>query len=124
MFGSPQARPSSGPWFSTLVGQMKRFLQRRMPSGYDRLRHSIGHPARMRRLGQKLAARVGNTVQQGPFRGMILSDAVSGSHLPKLLGSYEAELYPVVDVILQRPYRLVIDVGCGEGYYLVGLARQ
>jgi hypothetical protein len=53
---------------------------------------------------------------------------VSRSHgsalLPKLVGAYEAELHGVLRTILARPYATVIDVGCAEGYYAVGLALR
>jgi ribosomal protein L11 methylase PrmA len=33
-------------------------------------------------------------------------------------------LAPVIEMIITRPYHQVIDVGCAEGYYAVGLARR
>lgn len=42
---------------------------------------------------------------------------------PKLVGSYEQELHNVLADIAQTPYTVVVDVGCAEGYYAVGLAR-
>jgi hypothetical protein len=43
--------------------------------------------------------------------------------LPKLLGCYEAELHDVIRQVARRPYDVMINIGCGEGYYAVGLAR-
>ncbi|MBK8094095.1 MAG: hypothetical protein IPK32_19525 [Verrucomicrobiaceae bacterium] len=40
----------------------------------------------------------------------------------KWLGSYEAELASVIPAILHKGYRRIIDVGCAEGWYVVGLA--
>ena len=37
--------------------------------------------------------------------------------------SYERSLFPVIDQIIRHPYARVIDIGCAEGYYAVGLAR-
>ena len=61
------------------------------------------------------------TVRNGPFKGMRYPSAESsGSVLfPKLLGSYERELHPVIEQMQQ--YRDIHDVGCAEGYYLIGL---
>jgi hypothetical protein len=61
-------------------------------------------------------------VRHGPFQGLrYLPEATRGSKfLPKLLGSYEAELHPLLRQIMARPYSAVIDVGCAEGYYAVG----
>ena len=62
-------------------------------------------------------------VQTGPFKGLrYLDAAVWGSITPKWLGSYEAELHPIVQRIAERSYQTIIDVGCAEGYYAVGLA--
>lgn len=60
----------------------------------------------------------------GPFAGMLYPVRNLGTSmiLPKLLGTYEEELHDEVASILQRPYTDVVDIGCGEGYYAVGLA--
>lgn len=42
----------------------------------------------------------------------------------RLLGSYEAELHDVVERIVGDSYDRVVDVGCGDGYYSVGLALR
>ncbi len=63
-------------------------------------------------------------VQSGPFEGMVyLSEAAGSTFLPKLLGSYEAELHPALTELVNRQPTQVVDVGCAEGYYAVGLAR-
>lgn len=64
-------------------------------------------------------------VLAGPFKGLRYSKAEAlGSALwPKLLGTYEQELHSIIDPLLERPYRAVIDWGCAEGYYLVGFGR-
>jgi len=41
----------------------------------------------------------------------------------KILGCYEAEITPAVEEAISRNYRTMLDVGCAEGYYAVGLAR-
>jgi hypothetical protein len=62
-------------------------------------------------------------IQSGPFKGLrYLDETVWGSITPKWLGSYEAELHPVIEYIAAQPYQTIIDVGCAEGYYAVGLA--
>lgn len=61
-------------------------------------------------------------VLTGPFAGMCYLDAIVwGSITPKWLGSYEWELAPVWEAVSNRDYDVVIDVGCAEGYYAVGL---
>jgi glycosyltransferase involved in cell wall biosynthesis len=71
-----------------------------------------------------VAARWGLVVQSGPFAGMkYLPTSACGPLLPKLLGCYEAELHGTLERAARKPYRRVVNVGCGEGYYAVGLAR-
>ncbi len=59
----------------------------------------------------------------GPFAGMkYLPVDTPGALLPKLVGSYEEELHPTLTQVIQRDYQALVDIGCAEGYYLVGLA--
>ena len=41
----------------------------------------------------------------------------------KLLGSYESELHGVLGGFLKYDFDRIINIGCAEGYYAVGLAR-
>jgi hypothetical protein len=61
------------------------------------------------------------TVLSGPFRGMrYLDESVWGSITPKWLGSYECELWEVIESSLETQYARVISIGSAEGYYAVG----
>ena len=66
------------------------------------------------------------TVRRGPFAGMKYPQAYShGSTLvPKLLGTYEAELEATFQRFLAKDYPTVIDIGGAEGYYAVGAAMR
>jgi hypothetical protein len=66
------------------------------------------------------------TVRSGPFAGLRYpSEASVGSTLlPKLLGSYEQELHGVVEQLDHAKYTAIVDIGCAEGYYAVGLAKR
>jgi hypothetical protein len=66
------------------------------------------------------------TVAHGPFQGMRYPSAEShGSMLlPKLLGSYESELHPVLRKFFANDYTAIVDIGCAEGYYAVGLGLR
>ncbi len=69
--------------------------------------------------------RLGPIVQGGPFEGMKYLDLASeGATLARLLGAYEATLHPIIEAIVARDYAQILDVGCAEGYYAVGLARR
>jgi O-methyltransferase len=62
-------------------------------------------------------------ILSGPFAGMpYLDETVWGSITPKWLGSYESELHDLVETAIACRYDRVINVGCAEGYYAVGLA--
>lgn len=65
-------------------------------------------------------------VQSGPFRGMRILQASSwgdGDLCPKILGTYESELHPCLKFWAKAQPDMVINIGCAEGYYAVGLAR-
>jgi len=66
-------------------------------------------------------------VQRGPFAGQVLLKEVSwggGDLSCKLLGCYEAELHPAIEHAIQQNPDIVINVGCAEGYYAIGLAQR
>jgi precorrin-6B methylase 2 len=75
-------------------------------------------------LANTFIAQHGPRVLGGPFAGMeYVSQATEGALVPRLLGTYESELHPHLQALLGRGVDCVIDVGCAEGYYAVGLAR-
>lgn len=65
-------------------------------------------------------------VLHGPFQGMKypLLKTAGGALVPKLLGSYEKEIQPIIERICGNDYTEIVDVGCAEGYYAVGLAMR
>lgn len=77
------------------------------------------------RVHNAFVSRYGTDVLAGPFQGMKYVRRSTGSTIiPKLLGSYEMELDPWLQEICARDYRVVVDIGCAEGYYAIGLARR
>ena len=78
------------------------------------------------RAGEAFSKVNGTTVLHGPFAGLRYpAEAVQSRHnVPMLLGSYERELHAIMDSVLLDSYDLVVDVGCAEGYYAVGLALK
>ena len=63
-------------------------------------------------------------VQCGPFKGLTypFANSLGSAFFPKILGSYECELWPVLEEFRKRGYELVFDVGCAEGFFAAGLA--
>jgi hypothetical protein len=64
-------------------------------------------------------------VMQGPFKGMrYLDRAYFGEILPKVLGTYELELWPVIESICDMHSDCIVDLGAAEGYYVAGMALR
>ncbi len=65
------------------------------------------------------------TVMSGPFAGMLYA---KGSWIfnvaPMVTGSYESELHETIEKIVEQCPTTIIDIGCAEGYYAVGLAMR
>lgn len=60
----------------------------------------------------------------GPFSGINYIDkAIGSSYYPKLLGTYEKELIPIIEKLPGYDFKQIIDVGAAEGYYAIGLAH-
>jgi precorrin-6B methylase 2 len=75
-------------------------------------------------LANTYISRQGMRIHTGPFAGMdYVAQATEGALVPRLLGSYESELHPHLLALAAAGLDCVIDVGCAEGYYAVGLAR-
>ena len=75
-------------------------------------------------LAKEIAAADGRVVRQGPFAGMRYLDTTSeGALAARLVGSYESELHPHLAAFAQAGLDKIVDIGCAEGYYAVGLAR-
>ena len=65
-------------------------------------------------------------VLNGPFKDLLYPEmrSKSSSLYSKLIGSYEKELEPLMEQIVDAKYPQIIDIGCAEGYYAVGLALK
>ena len=80
---------------------------------------------RVRQATEQVLAVSQGRVIGGPFAGMEYVDEAHSSQLgPKLLGSYELEIAPVIEGVLNSDITSVVDVGAAEGYYAVGLLRR
>lgn len=67
----------------------------------------------------------GPVVLEGPLQGLdFLPQSAEGCHVAKLLGCYEQPLLPFIAEAIQTAYPLVLNIGCAEGYYAVGMARK
>jgi hypothetical protein len=67
----------------------------------------------------------GTVVMQGPLQGLdFLPNSAEGCHIAKLLGCYEQPLLPFIEAAIQASYPTILNIGCAEGYYAVGMARR
>lgn len=99
----------------------------RLPPGPDRLAQQLRLLAKWRSvvLANTLSKRTGSVIPAGPFAGMSYPVAASeGGRTPRLLGAYEASLHPIIETVIARGIPQILDIGCAEGYYAVGLARR
>lgn len=111
-----------GEYAQKILGRIFEIGQQESGSVLERL-HEISHEAlRFYRvlLKTQLANITNQIVPYGPFAGMRY---INDDFPPTLLGSYEAELHPIIPALASRGYERVVNIGCGDGYYAVGLAR-
>ncbi|MDP2759331.1 MAG: class I SAM-dependent methyltransferase [Sideroxyarcus sp.] len=67
----------------------------------------------------------GTEVMDGPLKGMnFLPQSAEGCHIAKLLGCYEQPLLPYIEQAIRASYPAILNIGCAEGYYAVGMARR
>lgn len=97
------------------VQHVRRLNERNRNSGYSPLEKAF--------LNDRISDLV---VRHGPFRGMRYPQArsVGSTLVPKLIGSYEKEIHTFIDRICNVPYTAIVDIGCAEGYYAIGLAMR
>ncbi len=106
---------------------LKRLGQRAAPRFFKRWQVQYGNTGAISRIHGALSEYGAAHVMSGPFAGMKYVDAACGSaYFPKLIGSYEVELHEVFHLLIsrvqQRNASVIVDIGCAEGYYAVGMA--
>lgn len=102
--------------------KLKQIARSTAPGLYTALWWAFGEYPR---LARQAARHIGYRVATGPFQGMRYPSIRTAARvLPKLVGSYEEELGGVIEECARSESPLVINVGCAEGYYAVGLALR
>lgn len=102
------------------VGPAAPALQRLERAWFDR------HVQRLKdRYNASLYRAFGGVIQAGPFRGMTLDGETSwGDDLGMMLaGQYEREVMDLIARTDFSAYDAVVDVGCANGLFAVGMAR-
>jgi hypothetical protein len=110
--------------------RLKRLLEGSFPRFYNALRWRWYRHV-LRRMVNVIVVQHGLVVQNGPFEGMQYIPEMLNSEellrhdlLPKILGCYEAELHTVLRWVSGRDYKLIVNIGCSEGYYSIGLSLR
>lgn len=105
----------AGKGILVLIGKIFEFL---------RYRRSLQEHAQSEKKLQELFSDL--MVRTGFMKGLKYPNFSSfGSYIfPKLSGTYESELTDAFLKLESNNYTCIIDVGCAEGFYAVGLARR
>ena len=82
----------------------------------------------LRQITERWVEERGLTVRSGPFEGLEFDPFTVGfadALVAKLIGAYERELHsPIRALQADGSIDTVVNIGCAEGYYAVGLARS
>lgn len=72
-----------------------------------------------------LRNRLQDTVSDGPYRGLVLCERPSvDCYEAKLMGTYEKELHPIMELLLQKQLQSLTVIGAAEGYHAIGMGRR
>ena len=97
------------------------------PASTDSLNGALRHLSKWRSvlIQNTLLQQHGTVVMQGPLKGLdFLSESAEGCHIAKLLGCYEQPLQPFIEQAIATNYPTILNIGCAEGYYAVGMAKR
>jgi Ribosomal protein L11 methyltransferase (PrmA) len=98
-----------------------KFLSIRSRRFIERQARELGVDTLARQISRENDGRVAS----GPFRGMRLDyEALPVHAAPKFLGTYEQELHPALEHAIEGSPSHVLNVGCAEGFYAVGMAMR
>lgn len=79
-------------------------------------------------LSNKVSKIFNNTVQEGPFKGMIISEDQfwgPGDKASKILGLYEKEIQDLINQIQEKNnFPAFIDIGGADGFFAVGSVKN
>jgi precorrin-6B methylase 2 len=88
-----------------------------------RMMESTARQFGLDRLAREVSRATGGTVAAGPFAGMRLDYELFPVHAsPRFLGTYERELHRIIERAIRHRPKYVLNIGCAEGFYAVGLA--
>lgn len=87
--------------------------------------HAIYREWGCAKLIHEIAARHGDRVLSGPFKGIRMPESSLHEHsAPYLLGVYESELHAAWEILLAGNYCQIFDIGAKFGYYAAGFSKR
>src|SRR5262249_50785729 len=90
-----------------------------------RFRERQCHERGLDRLARQVAEATTGKVTSGPFAGMILNYELLPTHAGcTFLGTLEKELHWAIEKAINLSPTRVLNIGCAEGYYAIGLALR
>jgi hypothetical protein len=114
----------------SLHAQVRQQLTAQLSSGTDdqaTLNNALRLLSKWRSvlIQNTLLQQQGTVVMQGPLIGLdFLPQSAEGCHIAKLLGCYQQPLQPFIEQAIQKQYATILNIGCAEGYYAVGMAKR
>ena len=114
-------------WHDGIRRQLSEGLGSRADNEINQLNNALRLLAKHRSvlIQNTLIQNEGLNVLQGPLAGLeFISQSAEGCHIAKLLGCYEQPLQSHVQAAIAADYDSIINIGCAEGYYAVGMARK
>lgn len=75
--------------------------------------------------GNIIRKKTSQNICSGPFAGLhYVQSSIGSAYYPKILGTYELELHPIIEELCKKSFHTIINIGAGEGYYAVGMALR
>ena len=107
--------------------QLLQSLQKPADNEIDQLNNAFRLLAKWRSIliTNTIIASHETHVLQGPMQGLeYVANASEGCLAARLIGCYEQPLLPFVEEAIHTDYINVVNIGCSDGYYAVGMARR
>ena len=107
--------------------QLLQSLQQPADNEIDQLNNAFRLLAKWRSImiSNTIIASHETHVLQGPMQGLeYVANASEGCLAARLIGCYEQPLLPFVEEAIYTDYLNVVNIGCSDGYYAVGMARR
>lgn len=110
-----------------IKNQLKSLLNIAINNPIEQLNNALRLLSKWRSLliQNTLLKESGTTILNGPFKGIdFIEQSAEGCHVAKLLGCYEQPLLPYIQKAIDKKYSTILNIGCAEGYYAVGMAKN